>query len=112
MKFPVFLAASIIYLLAASCAQSPQCPFQRTSDARSLEKTAPQGISCGSRPIRSCGKLNHCYIHLLRMDRTLVNYVGGNDDVMQNVKVTLSPNPPRLSSNITITIDATVSEFL
>ena len=39
------------------------------------------------------------------------NYVGGKDDVMQNVKVTLNPPEPRLNSNLTVTIDAYVSEF-
>ena len=31
---------------------------------------------------------------------------------MQNVKVTLSPDPPQLNNNLTITIDADLSECL
>ena len=30
---------------------------------------------------------------------------------MQNVKVTLSPNPSQLGKNLTITIDADIGEF-
>ena len=101
MKFPLSLVA-IIYLLAASCAHS-------------FERTTPKEVVC--RSIQSCGKLSHCYIHLLKSARMVMrdfyNYVGGKDDVMQNVKVTLSPpTPRRLNSNLTVTIDAYVSEFL
>ena len=30
---------------------------------------------------------------------------------MRNVKVTLSPNPPQLKKNVTITLDADISKY-